>query len=93
MQVAPGSVDELSSTAAGEGLIAATCGVKSVFVIRAVDRFGNSVAAVPKRAGHAGFSAKITGSKVCFQQKLPVVVPTIDAQLHKLAIVLPDHPY
>lgn len=57
-------MDARTSTAAGEGLAAARSGRRAVFVVRAADRFGNSVAAPPEAPVVPGFRAEITGSQV-----------------------------
>lgn len=62
--MAAADVDARASTAAGDGLLAARSGCRAVFVVRAADRFGNSVAAPPEAPGMAGFKADVTGSQV-----------------------------
>lgn len=62
--MAAADVDARASTAAGEGLVSARSGRRAVFVVRAADRFGNSVAAPPEAPGLAGFKAEVTGSQV-----------------------------
>ena len=63
--MAAADVDARASTAAGEGLVSARSGRRAVFVVRAADRFGNSVAAaLPEAPGIAGFKADVTGSQV-----------------------------
>lgn len=78
-QVAPADVDARASTAAGDGLTSARSGRRAVFVVRAFDRFGNSVAAPPEAPGMTGFRAEVTGSQVgtafCQIKLLPVTSP------------------
>jgi hypothetical protein len=62
--VSAAEVDARASTAAGDGLASARSGRRAVFVVRAADRFGNSVAAPAEVPGMTGFKADVTGSQV-----------------------------